>query len=93
MMGVIQRALGEYLAKQRSDCSHFYFLGDDFLLEIMGSSGEPGKVLAHIGKMFGGIGGARLAHEILLLGTYSMMKQPALHGPMWAKREKPSGGK
>lgn len=60
LMGVIQRALGEYLAKQRSDFSRFYFLGDDDLLEIMGNSGEPGKVLAHIGKMFGGIGGARL---------------------------------
>lgn len=59
VMGVIQRALGEYLAKQRADFSRFYFLGDDDLLEIMGNSGEPGKVLAHIGKMFAGIAGAR----------------------------------
>ena len=47
LMGVIQRALGEYLAKQRTDFSRFYFLGDDDLLEIMGNAGEPGKVLAH----------------------------------------------
>jgi dynein heavy chain 1, cytosolic len=60
LMGVIQRALGEYLTKQRSDFSRFYFLGDDDLLEIMGNSGEPGKVLAHVGKMFSGIAGARL---------------------------------
>ena len=59
LMTVIQRALGEYLAKQRSDFSRFYFLGDDDLLEIMGNSGEPGKVLAHIGKMFAGIATAR----------------------------------
>jgi len=59
LMGVIQRALGEYLAKQRSDFSRFYFLGDDDLLEIMGNSSEPGKVLAHVGKMFAGIAGAR----------------------------------
>ena len=58
LMGVIQRALGEYLAKQRSDFSRFFFLGDDDLLEIMGSS-EPGKVLPHVGKMFAGIAGAR----------------------------------
>lgn len=35
LMGVIQRALGEYLEKQRSDFSRFYFLGDDDLLESM----------------------------------------------------------
>jgi dynein heavy chain 1 len=63
LMGVIQRALGEYLEKQRSDFSRFYFLGDDDLLEIMGNSGEPGKVLAHVGKMFAGIAGARHAVE------------------------------
>jgi dynein heavy chain 1 len=60
LMIVIQRALGEYLAKQRSDFSRFYFLGDDDLLEIMGNAAEPGKVLAHVGKMFAGIAGARL---------------------------------
>lgn len=58
-MGVIQRALGDYLEKQRSDFSRFYFLGDDDLLEIIGNSGEPGKVLGHVAKMFAGIAGAR----------------------------------
>jgi dynein heavy chain 1, cytosolic len=60
LMSVIQRALGEYLTKQRSDFSRFYFLGDDDLLEIMGNSGEPGKVLSHVGKMFAGISGAKV---------------------------------
>lgn len=55
MMVVIQRALGEYLSRQRSDFSRFYFLGDDDLLEIIGNSGEPGKVMSHIGKMFAGV--------------------------------------
>lgn len=55
MMVVIQRALGDYLSRQRSDFSRFYFLGDDDLLEIIGNSGEPGKVLSHVGKMFAGI--------------------------------------
>ena len=59
LMVAIQRALGDYLAKQRSDFSRFYFLGDDDLLEIIGNSGEPGKVLAHVGKMFAGISGVR----------------------------------
>lgn len=59
LMGVIQRALGEYLEKQRRDFSRFYFLGDDDLLEIMGNGSEPGKVLTHVSKMFAGIAGAR----------------------------------
>lgn len=63
LMNVIQRALGEYLTKQRTDFSRFYFLGDDDLLEIMGSSGEPSKVLAHVGKMFSGIAGAQLVNQ------------------------------
>ena len=58
LMSVIQRALGEYLEKQRRDFSRFYFLGDDDLLEIIGNSQEPGKVLAHVAKMFAGIAGA-----------------------------------
>lgn len=63
LMGVIQRALGAYLERQRSDFSRFYFLGDDDLLEIIGNSGEPGKVLAHIGKMFAGMSSAKISAE------------------------------
>lgn len=58
LMSVIQRALGDYLEKQRRDFSRFYFLGDEDLLEIIGNSQEPGKVLAHVAKMFAGIAGA-----------------------------------
>lgn len=65
LMNVIQRALGEYLEKQRRDFSRFYFLGDDDLLEIMGNSSEPGKVLSHVPKMFAGIAGARQNRENL----------------------------
>jgi len=69
LMGVIQRALGEYLAKQRTDFSRFFFLGDDDLLEIMGNSSEPGKVLPHVGKMFAGIAGARTVNTDLPEGV------------------------
>lgn len=65
LMVVIQRALGDYLSKQRAEFSRFYFLGDDDLLEIMGNAGEPGKVLVHVGKMFAGIAGAEIATENL----------------------------
>ena len=73
LMSAIQRALGEYLAKQRTDFSRFYFLGDDDLLEIMGHSGEAGKVLAHVGKMFAGIAGARSSSENLPEGVVSRL--------------------
>jgi dynein heavy chain 1 len=73
LMGVIQRALGEYLEKQRTDFSRFYFLGDDDLLEIMGNSGEPGKVLSHVGKMFAGIAGARRVIEDLPEGVQTRL--------------------
>lgn len=55
LMALIQRALGEYLEHQRTEFSRFYFLGDDDLLEIVGISGEPNKVLSHVGKMFAGM--------------------------------------
>jgi dynein heavy chain 1 len=65
LMNTIQRALGDYLEKQRRDFSRFYFLGDDDLLEIMGNSSEPGKVLSHVPKMFAGIAGARQSSDNL----------------------------
>jgi dynein heavy chain 1 len=64
LMVVIQRALGEYLANQRSDFSRFYFLGDDDLLEIIGNAGKPGKVLSHVGKMFAGISSLRVSTQL-----------------------------
>ena len=64
LMVAIQRALGEYLANQRSDFSRFYFLGDDDLLEIIGNAGEPGKVLSHVGKMFAGVSSVRVSSQL-----------------------------
>ena len=72
LMVAIQRALGDYLAKQRSDFSRFYFLGDDDLLEIIGNSGEPGKVLAHVGKMFAGISSVRADSSHLKDGVIAL---------------------
>ena len=68
-MVAIQRALGDYLEKQRSDFSRFYFLGDDDLLEIIGNSGEPGKVLSHVGKMFAGISSIR-SKDVVSVSEY-----------------------
>jgi hypothetical protein len=44
LLTLIQRALEEYLERQRTEFSMFYFLSDEDILEIVGNSVEPGKV-------------------------------------------------
>ncbi|RMZ84735.1 hypothetical protein DV737_g982, partial [Chaetothyriales sp. CBS 132003] len=53
----IQKALGEYLERERLAFPRFYFLGDEDLLEIIGNSNETTRVAKHFGKMFAGIAG------------------------------------
>ena len=51
-MTLIQKALGEYLEKQRQIFPRFYFVNNDDLVEIIGNSNEPAKIVTHLGKMF-----------------------------------------
>ena len=53
----IQKALGEYLEKQRAAFPRFYFVGDEDLLEMIGNAKNPHKVIRHLSKMFAGIEG------------------------------------
>lgn len=55
MMGNVQRALGEYLERQRAAFPRFYFVGDEDLLEMIGNSKEPLQIQRHLSKMFAGI--------------------------------------
>ena len=55
LLNNVQKALGEYLERQRSSFPRFYFCGDEDLLEIIGNGKEPIKILKHVGKMFAGI--------------------------------------
>ncbi|VDN07087.1 unnamed protein product [Thelazia callipaeda] len=55
MLGKIQKALGEYLERERSSFPRFYFVGDEDLLEIMGNSKDITRVQKHLKKMFAGI--------------------------------------
>lgn len=53
----IQKALGEYLEKERASFPRFYFVGDEDLLEMIGNSQDINRVARHLGKMFSGISG------------------------------------
>ncbi|ORY81439.1 dynein heavy chain, cytosolic [Protomyces lactucae-debilis] len=51
----IQKALGEYLERERAQFPRFYFVGDEDLLEILGNSKDLIRVQKHLKKMFAGI--------------------------------------
>ena len=51
----VQKALGEYLERQRAAFPRFYFVGDEDLLEIIGNTKDPVKIQRHMAKMFAGI--------------------------------------
>jgi len=59
----VQRALGDYLERQRQGFSRFYFVGDEDLLEIIGNSKDPVKIQRHMSKMFAGIASLTLDPE------------------------------
>jgi dynein heavy chain 1 len=59
----IQKALGEYLEKQRSQFPRFYFVGDEDLLEIIGNAKNPVKVIRHLPKMFAGLASLALSEN------------------------------
>lgn len=72
MLSKIQKALGDYLEKQRQNFARFYFVGDEDLLEIIGNSKEIKMVQRHFPKMFAGI--TSMNHENEgdhLIGFYS----------------------
>lgn len=51
----LQKALGEYLERERSSFPRFYFVGDEDLLEILGNSKDILRVVKHLKKMFAGL--------------------------------------
>ena len=55
LLSKIQKALGEYLEKERSSFPRFYFVGDEDLLEIIGNSKDIRRIMKHFRKMFAGI--------------------------------------
>lgn len=63
LLSKIQKALGEYLERERSSFPRFYFVGDEDLLEIIGNSKDIHRVMKHLKKMFAGLSTLLLQEE------------------------------
>ena len=71
LLNKIQKALGEYLEKERVSFPRFYFVGDEDLLEIIGNSNDTLRVAKHLRKMFAGISGLVMDEGTNILGLTS----------------------
>lgn len=71
LLNKIQKALGEYLERERVSFPRFYFVGDEDLLEIIGNSNDTTRVQKHFKKMFAGLNGLTLGEDSIIIGFTS----------------------
>ena len=71
LLNKIQKALGEYLERERLSFPRFYFVGDEDLLEIIGNSNDILRVAKHFKKMFAGLSGLLVDDETSIVGFTS----------------------
>ncbi|XP_055846761.1 dynein heavy chain, cytoplasmic isoform X3 [Episyrphus balteatus] len=72
LLGKIQKALGEYLERERTSFPRFYFVGDEDLLEIIGNSKNIARLQKHFKKMFAGVAAILLNEDnTVILGIAS----------------------
>ncbi|KAM3486950.1 hypothetical protein MY8738_000076 [Beauveria namnaoensis] len=71
MLNKIQKALGEYLEKERVSFPRFYFVGDEDLLEMIGNSNDTLRIAKHFKKMFAGLSGLVMDDETIISGYTS----------------------
>ncbi|ETN45168.1 uncharacterized protein HMPREF1541_10045 [Cyphellophora europaea CBS 101466] len=71
LLSKIQKALGEYLERERVQFPRFYFVGDEDLLEIIGNSNETTRVAKHFKKMFAGISGVEVTDDNVITAISS----------------------
>ncbi|KAJ9613346.1 dynein heavy chain [Cladophialophora chaetospira] len=71
LLSKIQKALGEYLERERVSFPRFYFVGDEDLLEIIGNSNDSTRVAKHFKKMFAGISGAEVSEDSTITAVTS----------------------
>lgn len=51
----LKRSLADFLERQRSEFARFYFVGNEDLLELMGSGGDFSRINSHVTKIFAGV--------------------------------------
>ncbi|KAL2166549.1 hypothetical protein VTG60DRAFT_2516 [Thermothelomyces hinnuleus] len=71
LLNKIQKALGEYLEKERVSFPRFYFVGDEDLLEMIGNSNDTMRIAKHFKKMFAGLTGLVMDEESVITGFTS----------------------
>ncbi len=71
LLNKIQKALGEYLEKERVSFPRFYFVGDEDLLEMIGNSNDTLRIAKHFKKMFAGLTGLVMDEESIISGFTS----------------------
>ncbi len=71
LLNKIQKALGEYLERERISFPRFYFVGDEDLLEIIGNSNDTMRIAKHFRKMFAGLSGLLMDQESIITGFTS----------------------
>ncbi|KAJ3331033.1 hypothetical protein HDU76_004259 [Blyttiomyces sp. JEL0837] len=71
MLSKIQKALGEYLERERSSFPRFYFVGDEDLLEIIGNSKDVTRIQKHFKKMFAGVSSLVLSEDNVIINGIS----------------------
>ncbi|GAA5974101.1 hypothetical protein JCM11641_003434 [Rhodosporidiobolus odoratus] len=65
LLSKIQKALGEYLERERSSFPRFYFVGDEDLLEIIGNSKDIVRIGKFLKKMFAGLSSLLLDEDVI----------------------------
>ncbi|KAK9349302.1 dynein heavy chain, N-terminal region 1-domain-containing protein [Lipomyces starkeyi] len=63
LLSKVQKALGEYLEREREQFPRYYFVGDEDLLEIIGNDKDTTRIQRHLKKMFAGIAGLVVDEE------------------------------
>ncbi|KAK4697502.1 dynein cytoplasmic 1 heavy chain, partial [Lecanoromycetidae sp. Uapishka_2] len=71
LLNKIQKALGEYLERERISFPRFYFVGDEDLLEIIGNSNDIMRIAKHFRKMFAGLSGLLMDEDMTISGFTS----------------------
>lgn len=60
----LRRSLSDFLEKQRETFGRFYFIGNEDLLELIGSDTDFNKINRHINKLFSGIASLKFNNDI-----------------------------